>query len=112
MELPVEFPTPLGTIRKEALVRDRFFLNYCTYGYTMPWWKWPQWMGNHFMDIRNDFTVAYKKRYIKEMNLQAVDEGIVKTPLPVPLPNRLPDFGDFPILNGKYDKLATISDKN
>ena len=43
VELPVEFPIPLETIRKEALVRDRFFLNYCTYGYTMPWWKWPQW---------------------------------------------------------------------
>ena len=43
VELPVEFPTPPETIRKEALVKDRFFLNYCTYGYTMPWWKWPQW---------------------------------------------------------------------
>ena len=43
VELPVEFPTPSKTIRKEALVKDRFFLNYCTYGYTMPWWKWPQW---------------------------------------------------------------------
>lgn len=43
IELPVEFPVPLKTIRKEALVKDRFFLNYCTYGYTMPWWKWPQW---------------------------------------------------------------------
>ena len=43
VELPVEFPTPHETIRKEALVKDRFFLNYCTYGYTMPWWKWPQW---------------------------------------------------------------------
>ena len=43
VELPVEFPAPLETIRKEALVKDRFFLNYCTYGYTMPWWKWPQW---------------------------------------------------------------------
>ncbi len=43
VELPVKFPVPLKTIRKEALVKDRFFLNYCTYGYTMPWWKWPQW---------------------------------------------------------------------
>ena len=43
VELPVLFPTPSKTIRKEALVKDRFFLNYCTYGYTMPWWKWPQW---------------------------------------------------------------------
>jgi alpha-N-acetylglucosaminidase len=29
-----------------------------------------QWMGNHFMDIRNDFTVAYKNRDIKEMKRQ------------------------------------------
>ena len=29
-----------------------------------------QWMGNHFMDIRNDFTVAYKNRDIKEMERQ------------------------------------------
>jgi len=43
IELPVKFPISLKTIRKEALVKDRFFLNYCTYGYTMPWWKWPQW---------------------------------------------------------------------
>ena len=43
IELPAKLPIPLKTIRKEALVKDRFFLNYCTYGYTMPWWKWPQW---------------------------------------------------------------------
>ena len=29
-----------------------------------------QWMGNHFMDIRNDFTMAYKNRDIKEMRRQ------------------------------------------
>ncbi len=43
VELPQQFRVPAKPIRKEALVRDRFFLNYCTYGYTMPWWKWPQW---------------------------------------------------------------------
>lgn len=43
VELPLEFRMPAEPIRKEALVKDRFFLNYCTYGYTMPWWKWPQW---------------------------------------------------------------------
>ena len=40
VELPVEFPTPSKTIHKEALVRDCFFLNYCTYGYTMPLVIW------------------------------------------------------------------------
>ncbi|MCR4873919.1 MAG: alpha-N-acetylglucosaminidase, partial [Bacteroidales bacterium] len=29
-----------------------------------------QWMGNHFMDIRNDFTMAYKNRNIREMERQ------------------------------------------
>ena len=43
IELPQQFQKPAAPIRKEALVKDRFFLNYCTYGYTMPWWKWPQW---------------------------------------------------------------------
>jgi alpha-N-acetylglucosaminidase len=29
-----------------------------------------QWMGNHFMDIRNDFTIAYKNRDLKQMKRQ------------------------------------------
>ena len=36
-------PLPDRTISGRALVPERFFLNYCTFGYTMPWWKWPQW---------------------------------------------------------------------
>ena len=44
VELPSsQLPLPVDPIRREAIVKDRFFLNYCTYGYTMPWWKWPQW---------------------------------------------------------------------
>ena len=43
VETPEAFRVPSKPIRKEALVKDRFFLNYCTYGYTMPWWKWEQW---------------------------------------------------------------------
>ena len=43
IELPSRFWSPYKPIRKEALVKDRFFLNYCTFGYTMPWWKWEQW---------------------------------------------------------------------
>lgn len=33
-------PTPLeGTAR----VDERFYLNYCTFGYSMPYWKWSDW---------------------------------------------------------------------
>ena len=44
---PVEYPSKMpkvdSTIRVEARTQERFFLNYCTYGYTMPWWKWEDW---------------------------------------------------------------------
>ena len=43
IELPSQFWSPYKPIRKESLVKNRFFLNYCTFGYTMPWWKWEQW---------------------------------------------------------------------
>lgn len=44
---PVELPAVLPVLgqkeRVEAKVPERFFLNYCTYGYTMPFWKWADW---------------------------------------------------------------------
>lgn len=44
---PVEYPQAMpmvdSLIRIEARTEERFFLNYCTYGYTMPWWKWEDW---------------------------------------------------------------------
>lgn len=43
----IEMPDVLPQIPKKehisASVKDRFFLNYCTSGYTMPWWKWQDW---------------------------------------------------------------------
>jgi len=45
-------PTTLPAIEKpieiNARVPQRFFLNYCTFGYTMPWWNWDDW--EHFID--------------------------------------------------------------
>ncbi len=43
VKLPDSFPAVAERVRQEALVPVRFFLNYCTYGYTMPWWTWEQW---------------------------------------------------------------------
>ena len=44
---PVQYPEVMpvlkDTVHVDALVKDRFFLNYCTFGYTMPWWKWEDW---------------------------------------------------------------------
>ncbi|MBP5521436.1 MAG: alpha-N-acetylglucosaminidase [Bacteroidales bacterium] len=42
-ELPERLPVVEEPLRCPALVDKRFFLNYCTFGYTMPWWKWEEW---------------------------------------------------------------------
>ena len=36
-------PLPKEKARQVCAARERFFLNYCTYGYTMPFWHWDQW---------------------------------------------------------------------
>ncbi|QTD37640.1 alpha-N-acetylglucosaminidase [Polaribacter batillariae] len=48
IDLPETLPTISKKITKSARVENRFFLNYCTFGYTMPWWQWKDW--EHFID--------------------------------------------------------------
>ncbi len=43
VEIPAELPMVGEKVVSEARVDTRFFLNYCTYGYTMPWWQWKEW---------------------------------------------------------------------
>lgn len=43
VELPAVLPEVPKPVRVKACVEDRFFLNYCTFGYTMPWWGWKEW---------------------------------------------------------------------
>lgn len=41
--LPPVLPMPVDTLEGEAMAAKRFFLNYCTYGYSMAFWDWNQW---------------------------------------------------------------------
>lgn len=43
VEVPSTMPLPDSAVRIKALVPRRFFLNYCTFGYSMPWWGWKEW---------------------------------------------------------------------
>lgn len=43
VELPAVLPSVPGRVRVEARMPMRFFLNYCTYGYSLCWWDWRQW---------------------------------------------------------------------
>jgi alpha-N-acetylglucosaminidase len=41
--VPAHLPLPTENIRRTTKLKDRFFLNYCTFGYTMPYWHWRDW---------------------------------------------------------------------
>ena len=43
VELPEFLPKVPEPVTQLTRMPVRFFLNYCTFGYTMPWWKWQQW---------------------------------------------------------------------
>ena len=43
VELPRKLPQVEVPVTRHCEMPVRFFLNYCTYGYTMPWWQWPEW---------------------------------------------------------------------
>lgn len=47
-KLPRRLPKVGEPVTAEARVDKRFFLNYCTFGYSMPWWTWKDW--EHFID--------------------------------------------------------------
>ena len=43
VDLPAELPAVVQEETVEARVPQRFFLNYCTFGYTMPFFDWKDW---------------------------------------------------------------------
>ncbi len=43
LDLPAQLPLVGGKFRQVATVPHRFMFNYCTFGYTMPWWNWERW---------------------------------------------------------------------
>ncbi len=43
VHLPLTMPVIPNKIKKAARCQERFFLNYCTFGYTLFWWQWCDW---------------------------------------------------------------------
>lgn len=43
VSLPQSLPATSEPLEGEARVQQRFYLNYCTFGYSMPYWKWADW---------------------------------------------------------------------
>lgn len=46
--MPVQLPRVTQGLGERCRFNDRFFLNYCTFGYTTVWWKWNDWQ--HLID--------------------------------------------------------------
>ncbi len=43
LKLPATLPEVSKPIRKESPHQYRYYLNYCTFNYTMSWWDWDRW---------------------------------------------------------------------
>jgi len=43
IKLPETLPAVGEKVHINSTCKNRFFLNYCTFGYTMPWWQWRDW---------------------------------------------------------------------
>ncbi|MBU0473719.1 MAG: alpha-N-acetylglucosaminidase [Bacteroidetes bacterium] len=43
LKLPKELPLPVEEIAHKANFDFRYYLNYCTFSYSMPWWNWERW---------------------------------------------------------------------
>lgn len=43
LNLPDPLPKVQPKVRRVTWARYRYFLNYCCFGYSLPWWDWDQW---------------------------------------------------------------------
>lgn len=43
LNLPEQLPTVATRVRQVGWAQSRYFLNYCTFSYSMSWWDWAQW---------------------------------------------------------------------
>jgi len=43
LRLPAKLPVVERTVRRMSPYRYRYYLNYCTFNYSMAWWDWPRW---------------------------------------------------------------------
>jgi alpha-N-acetylglucosaminidase len=43
MKLPAKLPAVQKKVRKRTPYQYRYYLNYCTFNYSMSWWNWERW---------------------------------------------------------------------
>src|SRR5277367_5718850 len=43
LRLPAQLPAVKPKIGRHSPYKDRYYLNYCTFNYSMSWWNWERW---------------------------------------------------------------------
>ena len=43
LKLPKNLPAVTGTVHKNTPYEYRYYMNYCTFNYSMSWWNWARW---------------------------------------------------------------------
>jgi len=43
LRLPAALPSVKGRVRRETPYQYRYYINYCTFNYSMAWWDWARW---------------------------------------------------------------------
>lgn len=43
LNLPDQLPAVTGLVRKSTPYKYRYYMNYCTFNYSMSWWDWDRW---------------------------------------------------------------------
>lgn len=43
LKLPAVLPMVKGIVKKQSPYQYRYYLNYCTFNYSMSWWDWARW---------------------------------------------------------------------
>ncbi len=43
LNLPAVFPKPPAKVHKNSPYEYRYYMNYCTFNYSMSWWDWSRW---------------------------------------------------------------------
>lgn len=85
VQISGEAVVPTDVYGARATVPERFFLNYCTFGYTMPYWQWQDWerfidwMALNGINLPLAMTGQEKAWYLTWKKLGLTDEEILSS---------------------------------
>ena len=62
-KLPEVLPLPQKKIRQATAMKNRYYLNYCTYSYSMAFWDWERWGERDRLDgdARHQYAFEYNR---------------------------------------------------